>query len=129
MAATDSAPSADRNPVEILAEEFAERHRRGERPSLTEYTRRYPELAEEIRDLFPALVAMEKLKPPTDDATGDFLAGGGPGTPMMGEAIGQMGEFRLLREVGAGAWASFTRRCKSRWAATSRSRSSPARGG
>jgi hypothetical protein len=59
MAATDSAPSADRNPVEILAEEFAQRHRRGERPSFAEYIRRYPELAEEIRDLFPALVAME----------------------------------------------------------------------
>jgi serine/threonine protein kinase/WD40 repeat protein/tetratricopeptide (TPR) repeat protein len=102
MAATDSAPSADRNPIEILAEEFAERQRRGERLSLTEYTRRYPELAEEIRDLFPALVAMEELKPFANDATGDALAGGGPGTTKVGEQIGRMGEFRLLREVGRG---------------------------
>ena len=40
--------SADRNPVEHLAEEFLERKRRGEAPSMTEYERRFPELAEEI---------------------------------------------------------------------------------
>ena len=44
-----------------LAEQFAERYRGGERPSLSEYTDRYPELAEEIRELFPALVMMEQL--------------------------------------------------------------------
>ena len=32
------------------------RYRRGERPALAEYTDRYPELADEIRELFPALV-------------------------------------------------------------------------
>ena len=39
------ASNAERNPIDALAEEFAERYRRGERPSLTEYTRKYPELA------------------------------------------------------------------------------------
>ena len=48
--------SSDRNPVEALAEEFLDRFRRGQRPALSEYTRKYPELAAEIRDLFPALV-------------------------------------------------------------------------
>jgi hypothetical protein len=69
-------PDADseRNPVEELAEEFAARHRRGERPSLTEYTERYPQWADEIRDLFPALVLMEQFKPPLGAATG----AGGP---------------------------------------------------
>jgi hypothetical protein len=42
-----SSSSAERNPVEQLAEEFAERHRRGERPSLTEYTEKYPQWAEQ----------------------------------------------------------------------------------
>ena len=37
-----------------LAEEFAERHRRGERPSVQEYVDRLPEMADEIRELFPA---------------------------------------------------------------------------
>ena len=44
-----------------LADEFAERYRRGERPALTEYAERYPELAEQIRDLFPALLVMERF--------------------------------------------------------------------
>jgi len=44
-----------------LAHDFAERFRRGERPSLTEYVDRYPELADEIRELFPAMVEIEQL--------------------------------------------------------------------
>jgi hypothetical protein len=34
-----------------LAEEFAERYRRGERPSLEEYIARLPEMADEIREM------------------------------------------------------------------------------
>ena len=52
-----SESTADRNPFELLAEEFAARLRRGEHPSLTEYVERYPEHADDIRDLFPALGA------------------------------------------------------------------------
>ena len=51
---------AQRDPVEELAEEFLARVRRGERPALSEYTAAHPELADEIRDLFPALVMMEE---------------------------------------------------------------------
>ena len=43
------------DPVEALAEEFLDRKRRGEQPTLREYIERYPDLAEDIRDLFPAL--------------------------------------------------------------------------
>jgi hypothetical protein len=46
-----------------LAEEFLDRHRRGERPSLEEYAAAHPELAGEIRRVFPALVMMEDLRP------------------------------------------------------------------
>ena len=53
--------SDQRNPVELLAEEFLDRKRRGEHPTLQEYLERHPELAEEIRDLFPALLMMEDL--------------------------------------------------------------------
>ena len=37
--------------LDDLAHEFAERHRRGERPSPEDYVARYPHLAEEIRVL------------------------------------------------------------------------------
>src|SRR5436190_1232401 len=91
-----SRSSAERNPVDRLAEEFAERFRRGERPSLTEYTDRYPDLAEEIRELFPALVMMEQLKP-GPEATGAEGAASPGGTPLQ-----LLGDYRVLREVGRG---------------------------
>jgi serine/threonine protein kinase/WD40 repeat protein/tetratricopeptide (TPR) repeat protein len=90
--------SGDRNPVEQLAEEFAERYRRGERPSLTEYVDKYPQLAEQIRDLFPALVLMEDLKPARADASGTVEA-----PPVAaGTKLEQLGDYRILREVGRG---------------------------
>lgn len=58
--------SIDRNFVEVLAEEFVARYRKGERPPLSEYTQRYPELADEIVDLFPAMLMMENLRPGDD---------------------------------------------------------------
>src|SRR5579871_86029 len=92
------APTSGRDPVEKLAEEFADRLRRGERPSLSEYTDRYPELAADIRDVFAALVEMEQLASVDGQSTGPRFptaSGGGP-------AFEQLGEYRILREVGRG---------------------------
>jgi serine/threonine protein kinase len=92
-----SSSSSDRNPVEVLADEFVARQRRGERPSLSEYTGRYPQYADEIRDLFPALVMMEQLKPAANDRSGPYQAGSG--TRRHPE---RLGDYRILREVGRG---------------------------
>ncbi len=46
-----------------LGEEFLERHRSGEKPPLSEYTEKYPEYADEIREVFPTLLKMEDLAP------------------------------------------------------------------
>jgi serine/threonine protein kinase/WD40 repeat protein len=94
-----SASSADRNPVDRLAEEFVERYRKGERPSLTDYIERCPEHADEIRELFPALVVMEQLKPAPADATGAF---GGQPAPADNRLPERLGDYRILREVGRG---------------------------
>ena len=118
MSRPDPIPSIERNPVEMLAEEFVERQRRGERPSLTEYTGRYPELAEEIRDLFPALVMMEQLKPAgqgTGGPIGDRPAG--LATPSVRRRGGWATTACSGKWPGA-AWGSSTRPCRSRWAAT-----------
>ena len=48
--------------LDQLADEFADRCRRGEHPSLQEYLDRYPELAPKIRELFPAMVEVEQAK-------------------------------------------------------------------
>jgi serine/threonine protein kinase len=90
-----SSSSAERNPVDRLAEEFAARFRRGERPSLTEYTQRYPDLADEIRELFLALVLMERLKPPADPT-------GPEGAAAAGTRLQALGDYRIVREVGRG---------------------------
>jgi WD40 repeat protein/serine/threonine protein kinase len=77
-----------------LADEFAARYRTGERPSLQEYIDRYPELADDIRELFPAMVEMEQVKEDHQEA-GELAA---PPSP----ALQQLGDFRILREVGKG---------------------------
>ena len=40
--------------------EFAERYRRGETPSVSEYVERHPELAEDLRALLPPVAQMEQ---------------------------------------------------------------------
>jgi hypothetical protein len=82
------------DPIGKLAESFLSRYRRGERPSLTEYTSQHPELADQIRKLFPALVLVEEV--------------GSLGGPDRDTAADQdapprrLGEYRILREVGRG---------------------------
>src|SRR5262249_12679933 len=94
-----STSSDRRNPVEILAEEFLDRRRRGERPSLGEYLERYPDLAGEIRELFPALLMIEDLGEDSPDATGSMV---GDGPTAGGGRPHKLGDYRILREVGRG---------------------------
>jgi serine/threonine protein kinase len=93
-----SSSSANNDLLDRLAESFVERYRRGERPGLSEYTAKYPDLADQIRELFPSLVVMEELGsvggPLAEAPAGP--AAGGPGMPE------RLGEYRLLREVGRG---------------------------
>ena len=78
-----------------LAEEFAQRYRRGERPSLEEYIDRLPEMADEIRELFPALVEVEQVeRDARDDARQQ--------PPPAVACLRQIGDYRILREVGRG---------------------------
>jgi serine/threonine protein kinase/formylglycine-generating enzyme required for sulfatase activity len=79
--------------LDRLAEEFAERLRRGERPSLKEYLDRHPDLADDIRDLFPAMVEVEQ-------AEGDRREADRPAAATA--PLEQLGDFRILREVGQG---------------------------
>jgi eukaryotic-like serine/threonine-protein kinase len=88
--------SADYGRFDELAEEFAARFRRGERPSLQEYIDRCPELADEIRELFPALVEVERADGDRPERPDDAEAALAP--PLLG----QVGDYRILREVGRG---------------------------
>jgi serine/threonine protein kinase/WD40 repeat protein/tetratricopeptide (TPR) repeat protein len=89
----DLSSSGRCNLLDQLVEEFAERYRRGERPSLQEYLERYPALADDIRDLFPALAVVEQAeadrpRPPEAKV---------PPPPLQ-----QVGDYRILRPIGAG---------------------------
>jgi serine/threonine protein kinase/WD40 repeat protein len=87
-------------PVEQLAEEFLARYRRGERPPLSEYTSAHPELADLIREYFPAMVLMEEL----GSAAGDYTLAplGDSGHGGRGKIPEQLGEYRILKEMGRG---------------------------
>jgi serine/threonine protein kinase len=71
--------------LDRLAEEFVERYRRGERPDWREYLARHPDLADDIRDLLPALIRIEQTPH-------------GPASPMA-----RVGSFQLPRGVGRGS--------------------------
>jgi eukaryotic-like serine/threonine-protein kinase len=94
-----STSSDARNPVELLAEDFLDRKRRGEHPTLREYVERHPELADEIRDLFPALFMMENLGDSSGATTGSLAADDGA---ALGIRIERLGDYRILREIGRG---------------------------
>ena len=76
-----------------LAQEFAERYRRGERPSVEDYVEILPELADEIREMFPALAAVERVQA---DAENDAL------TRLHAPLLKELGDYRIVREIGRG---------------------------
>src|ERR1035438_2809727 len=84
------------NLLDQLAEEFAARFRRGERPSLKEYTDRYPELAEDIRELFPAMVKVEQVDEGNINQESEVSIPGPRGS------LQQIGDYRIVGEIGRG---------------------------
>jgi WD40 repeat protein/serine/threonine protein kinase len=97
MSASDSRSAV----VLELAEEFLERYRQGERPSLKEYIDRNPDLASEIKEVFPALALMENVALADESLSG---AATGPAVPGESDSLPpqQLGDYRILREVGRG---------------------------
>ena len=69
--------SRDYDLLDRLVEEFNDRFRRGERPSVHEYCQKYPALAADLRDLLPAVAQVEGAK----DARDQDPAGRDPPTP------------------------------------------------
>ncbi len=102
---TDSTPGVPDDPIpsngtrdyrrfDELAEEFAERCRRREQPSLQEFVDRLPQMAREIRELFPALVEVEKAE---RDARVDAMD-----QQAAVPHLGELGDYRIVREIGRG---------------------------
>src|SRR5262245_16826140 len=83
--------SRDYGLINRLAEEFTRRLRDGERPSVQEYCDKYPELADDLRDMLPALAEVEQVKEEAE-------------TPPAAEPPRQrqVDEYQIIREVGRG---------------------------
>ena len=90
--------SDNRNPVDVLADEFAQRLRRGETPSITEYVERYTEHADEIREVFPSIALMEQLshKQESDHAMGKRAF------QLASLPTNSLGDYQITREIGRG---------------------------
>lgn len=81
--------------IDELADEFVQRCRRGESPTIAEYLEQYPHLADPIRELFPGLVMLE------------CVASNGTAHPRYSLLSGVrrpdvLGDYRILQEVGRG---------------------------
>src|SRR5262249_21815292 len=80
-----------------LAEEFLDRYRKGERPALKEYLDRHPDLAAEIREVFPAMAMMENIALADESVDNPVAHATGLAAPLE-----QLGDYRIIREVGHG---------------------------
>jgi serine/threonine protein kinase len=76
--------------IDRLAEEFSERLRRGEQPSVSEYAERYPAQAEKLRELLPPVALIEQLNRQRQL------------TRSSNRKFERLGEYRIIREVGRG---------------------------
>jgi serine/threonine protein kinase len=87
-------PEPDPDSVEALvgriADEFTQRLNRGERPTVEEYTEKYPGIAGLLREVLPALGLLRR--PDVGAALAD-------GDPNLAEPLG---DFQLIREIGRG---------------------------
>jgi WD40 repeat protein/serine/threonine protein kinase len=94
-----SEPVSSSLSIEVLVEEFLERRRQGQRPTVAEYLQHYPHLADEIRAFFPALGLLEEFKPRSRGQTGSKATAPAAG---LGGPLEQLGDYRILREIGRG---------------------------
>lgn len=86
--------SAERDPIERLADSFLTRYRAGERPSIESLVAKYPDLAAEIRELLPALIELEENLVPGLSAVRP--------TYSASELPFELGDYVVHREVGRG---------------------------
>jgi eukaryotic-like serine/threonine-protein kinase len=96
--------------VAEATDDFVQRDRRGERPDVEDYARRFPQIAGVLRGLLPALRSAQRgssaggASPEARQADphaaplGAEVAGG----QVSGGQLGCLGEFRLIRELGRG---------------------------
>jgi serine/threonine protein kinase len=88
---SDVSASAETSTEALVAEivdAFMAQLAKGEQPSVEDYARRHPAIADVLRKVLPALQVLEPPTGPFED-----------GAPLT---VGVLGDFRILRELGRG---------------------------
>src|SRR5437660_1054793 len=76
-----------------VADEFLRRQRDGDCPEVEEYLTRYPQAKELLRPVLASLVLLD---------VSQTSAGAPPAELEAREAVGTLGDFRIVREIGRG---------------------------
>ncbi|MCA9153088.1 MAG: protein kinase, partial [Planctomycetales bacterium] len=75
-----------------ISDRFLQELRGGKNPSIDEYLRRYPEIAERLATMLPAMVTVEAAGQPASE-----------GIDQTKQILPEkLGDFRILREIGRG---------------------------
>ncbi len=82
-----------------VVESFLAQLRRGEAPSVEDYARRYPEMADEIRQNMPTLLLLEQVKEDAKQQPFPSVDGKSDREP---KELKRLGDYRLVREIGRG---------------------------
>ena len=97
---TSNQHPGDRHPVEVIAEEYSERMRAGEKPTIDEYVLRFPEHADLIRSVLPSIALVERVsindsqqRGSDDSKSRNAVAAGQPDA---------LGDYEIVREIGRG---------------------------
>ena len=92
---TASGDPAAREPLDLLVEEFLRRQRQGEKLDVETFAAAHADHATELRELLPALQALEHVKR-------DKESTGGSRARVALPAMQRLGDFRIVRELGRG---------------------------
>ncbi|MEZ6037760.1 MAG: serine/threonine-protein kinase [Planctomycetota bacterium] len=84
-----------RDPLDLLTEQFLRQYRAGEPVTTDSFADRHPEHAEALRELLPALVALEQMKR-------DRESSGSGAQRVALPKLERLGDFRIVSELGRG---------------------------
>ncbi|MCA9139833.1 MAG: serine/threonine protein kinase [Planctomycetales bacterium] len=93
----DSGDWEPADPIGDIADAFVKEVRTGAEPSVEAFAQRYPRHADEIRELLPTLLIMERARDLEEADDSDSLARRNP--EMMGRVLG---DYRIIRQIGRG---------------------------
>ncbi|MEP3477780.1 MAG: serine/threonine-protein kinase, partial [Fuerstiella sp.] len=87
------------NQLDEIVESILQEHRNGQIRDVDDYVQTYPEWAEQIREVVPAALMVEKFKAVTELGLNNSSSNG---VLLSGKSIDQLGDYEIIRELGRG---------------------------